>query len=913
MSLVLPFIIAGMTTGSIFALAGVGLVLTYKTSGIFNFSHGALASASAFLFYFLCDQHGLPWPVAAGICVLIGGPLSGLLLEQIGRHLAAASLGKKVLATVGVLLIIQGGLQLLFPPGPSRQVQQFLPTAGIHVGQTAVAGYQLIIFGVGAACVVTLTVFLRYSRTGLAMRAVVDNPELLDGMGVSPARIRRLAWAIGSTMAAASGVLLAPLLPLDVTTMTFLVVTAFGAAAVGAFTNLPVTYLGGLGIGVGQALLQKYFVSSTGLAGGLSASLPFLILFGLLLIAPRMRRPSDGGREQSAARSSWRAPWPVGAAGAAVLLVALIAVPQFAGFHMADWTKFLAYIVLFLSLGLLVRMSGQVSLAHVSFMAIGVATFSHLAVDHGWPWFVALLATAVVAAPIGAVLAIPAIRFPGLYLALATLGFGILLQQMFYTQPYMFGSLGFGLSIPRPQLSWIDIETDRGYYYFVLAITAAVAVAVVLLTRGRLGRLLTAMADSPTGLAATGVSINVSRVVVFCLSASLAAVAGVLDGGTIGLVGGDGYQPMLSLMLFVVILLIAGPPLWYSVVAAAAQVVIPAYISTGPTVGYALTLLFGVSAILFTVTPASAQQLPLSARRFIDRLGAKGRGGTSSPDVARTAETAPSLVTGGGSVLVVENLTVRYGGLVAVDQVGLVAAAGKITGLIGPNGAGKSTVFNACSGLVDPQVGDIRLDDNSIRRLGPPARARRGIGRTFQHMELFDSLTTRQNLQMGCEGAFAGWNPADHLVGRPGQQALISRRSEHALELCGLTDVADERVGSLSTGQRRLVELARCVAGSYSVLLLDEPSSGLDRIETERFGAILKRIVREQQVSILLIEHDMALVNSLCDYVYVIDFGKPIFEGTVREAQQSPIVRTAYLGESDTSGAVGLELGAQPA
>jgi ABC-type multidrug transport system fused ATPase/permease subunit len=144
-------------------------------------------------------------------------------------------------------------------------------------------------------------------------------------------------------------------------------------------------------------------------------------------------------------------------------------VPHFAGIHIGDWTRFLAYTILFLSLGLLVRMSGQVSLAQVSFMAIGVVAFSHMAVDHHWPWLLALLFAAVVAAPIGAILAIPAIRFPGLYLALATLGFGLVLQDMFYNQSYMFGNFDSGLTIPRPHLSWLTLDSDNGYYYLVLA------------------------------------------------------------------------------------------------------------------------------------------------------------------------------------------------------------------------------------------------------------------------------------------------------------------------------------------------------------------------------------------------------------------------------------------------------------
>jgi len=460
---VLPYLVAGLTTGSIFALAAVGLVLTYKTSGIFNFAHGALASASAFLFYCLHVQHGMAWPLAAAICVLGGGPVVGFVLERVARRLALVTLPMKVLGTVGILLTIQGALELMYAPGPDREVPQFLPVStAFHLSGTPVEAYRLIIISVALVAVVALTVFLRWSRMGLAMRAVVDDPQLLDVAGTSPVRVRRLAWLIGASTAAASGVLLVPLLPLDATTMTFLVVTAFGAAAIGAFTNLPVTYLGGLAIGVAQALLQKYFINSTGLSGGLAASLPFLVLFVLLLAAPRLRRPSTATFLQRTGTSSWRPPTALQVLGIVGLLVVLILVPQFGELHIADWTRFLAYTVLFLSLGLLVRMSGQVSLAHVSFMAIGAAAFSHLAVDHHWPWFAAVIVAGLIAAPIGALLAIPAIRFPGLYLALATLGFGILLQQMFYAQSYMFGALGLGIPIPRPHLSWLNLASDNG-------------------------------------------------------------------------------------------------------------------------------------------------------------------------------------------------------------------------------------------------------------------------------------------------------------------------------------------------------------------------------------------------------------------------------------------------------------------
>jgi ABC-type branched-subunit amino acid transport system ATPase component/branched-subunit amino acid ABC-type transport system permease component len=908
----LPFIVAGLTTGSIFALAAVGLVLTYKTSGIFNFAHGALASASAFLFYFLHVQHGVAWPLAAALCVGAGGPVLGFILERVARRLAAATLTMKVLGTVGILLAIQGGLELLYPPGTSRAVPQFLPVnSSFDIAGTPVGAYRVIIFAIVLIAVFVLTAFLRWSRTGLAMRAVVDDPQLLDVTGTSPVRVRRFAWFIGASTAAASGVLLAPLLPLDATTMTFLVVTAFGAAAIGAFRNLPLTYLGGLAIGVGQALLQKYFISSTGLTGGLSASLPFLVLFVLLLVAPRLRRPSPATFLQRTRASSWRPPWTVQLFGIVCLLAVLAAVPQFGELHIADWTSFLAYTILFLSLGLLVRMSGQVSLAHISFMAIGVAAFSHLAADHHWPWLAAVIVAGLIAAPIGALLAIPAIRFPGLYLALATLGFGILLQQMFYSQSYMFGALGLGIPVPRPHLSWLDLDSDKGYYYLVLAITVVVAVLVVMINRSRLGRLLRAMADSPAGLGACGASINVSRVLVFCLSASLAAIAGVLDGGSLGIVGGSSYQPLVSLQLFALIMLTVGQAPWYAVAAAAAQILAPAYISASVTVSYALTALFGVGAILFSVSPASSRELPPPVRRAIDRLvpsrGLRRWGrpirSAAPADAAsdsRSSDAAAAASFAGPGLRVAE-LSVWYGGVLAADEVSLVAEAGKITGLIGPNGAGKTTVFNACSGLIRPSSGTMQLDQRSLGRLGPPARARRGLGRTFQQMELFDSLSARENVALGCEGGYAGWNPVNHLFTRRSQRDEVRQRTAWAIELCAISGFADEPVGALSTGQRRLVELARCAAGRFHVLLLDEPSSGLDRVETERFGEILTRVVAERRAGILLIEHDMALVNRICDYIYVIDFGKPIFQGTAGEVGASVAVRAAYLGDEDSA------------
>jgi ABC-type branched-subunit amino acid transport system ATPase component/branched-subunit amino acid ABC-type transport system permease component len=900
--MILPFIIAGLTTGSVYGLAGVGLVLTYKTSGVFNFAQGALATVAAYLFYALFVQHGMAWPLAGFICVFVLGPVLGLLLEILARALANATLNTQVASTVGILLMVQAGVVLIYGTTVVRNIPLFLPGGAYDIAGTSVTSSQIVVFAVGVVATAALYGWFRLARGGVAMRAVVDNPELLDIAGTSPVRVRRLAWMIGSTFACASGVLLGPFINLDPTTLTFLIVSAFGAAAIGRFSNLPGTYIGGLALGIAASLCTKYFTS--GVLSGLSAALPFLVLFVVLMISPR-RRLEDHVQAIPERSGGWTAPWPLQAIGGAALLIFLCFVPGFAGIHLTDWTEFLATTVLLLSLGLLTRTSGQVSLAHVSFMAIGVAGFSHLAVDHHWPWGVALVVAGLIAVPIGALLSIPAIRLSGLYLALTTFGFGILLQYMFYNENYMFGDLGLGVAVPTPSLSWLDLSSPNGYYYLVLAITLMVTVAVLGINVSRLGRLLRGLGDSATALATSGTSVNVTRVLVFALSAFLAAVAGVLGAASIGQVSGDSYQPITSLVFFTLITISVGGAPWFAILAAAGYALIPSYLE-GTTTSTVLQLIFGVIAVMFALTPASSRTLPSWVTGAVDavfRPGPRPAAADAPAPAAAATDPAPPVTP---AELAAQGLRVQFGGLVAVDDVSFTVRTGRITGLIGPNGAGKTTVFNACSGLNRPNAGRVLLDGRDLSRLGPAARARRGLGRTFQRMELFDSMSVRENVALGYEAGRAGLNPLRHLVSTGGHRRRAQAAAEEALRRCDLLPLAGRPAGALSTGQRRLVELARCLAGPHRILLLDEPSSGLDRLETARFGEILQQAVAEKGIGILLVEHDVGLVASVCDEIYVLDFGKLIYAGSAADVLSSPVVQAAYLGTEDVAVAAGL-------
>jgi ABC-type branched-subunit amino acid transport system ATPase component len=249
----------------------------------------------------------------------------------------------------------------------------------------------------------------------------------------------------------------------------------------------------------------------------------------------------------------------------------------------------------------------------------------------------------------------------------------------------------------------------------------------------------------------------------------------------------------------------------------------------------------------------------------------------------------------------VEGLHVAYRGNVAVEEATFDVPSGRITGLIGPNGAGKTTTFNACNGLVEADRGRVFLSGVDVTARSTAHRARLGMGRTFQQVQVCSGMTVRANVALGAEVSLIGSNPLRQFAGGRQERREVERRTGEAMAQCGIGELAERSASLLSTGQRRLVELARVLAGGYSLLLLDEPSSGLDEQETDRFGQILLDVVAERDIAILLVEHDMSLVMSVCSYIYVLDFGVMIFEGTPGEVQSSPKVRSAYLGEDASS------------
>ena len=623
----LPFIVIGTVTGSLYGLAGLGLVLTYRTSGVFNLAHGGLAAASAYVFYSLHFTMGWPWPLAGLVAVGVFGPLAGLVAERLFRSLVATRQATITVSTIGLLLLIQGFLYWRYGPRQLR-FPEFLPTSeAFTVSGVSVSWVQIINVAVGVASFAGLYLFLRSTRVGKATTAVVADPALLSLTGMNPVPVRRASWIIGCSFAALTGILIAPTLGADAFLLSALVVQAFGAVAIGRFSSLPLTYVGGLVVGILAALAQKQFGAHPPW-NGLPSVVPFLVLIAVMLATPSRKLPRGAGRFTGAVMRQSSLPVRVRVGLTVAAGLALIAVPKLVGPRLPVYTAALIFSILFLSLATLTRMSGQISLAHAAFAGVGAATFGHLVGNGHLPWLVGLVAAGLVTGAVGALLALPAMRLSGIYLALATFGFSLLMDNVLFNSKLLFGAVtgsSIGVRGPRPQFGPISGDSSNDFYFVVLAIVAVSCVMLLAMRRAQLGRFFRAMADSPTALTTMGLGINVTRLIAFAVSAFFAGIAGALYIVQIGTATPVSF-PASNSLLYLAVLTVAGAMAGYltsAFVAAALLVVVPSYVSLGPEVQ---SMLFGAVAVLAALASDGRVDWSALKTRLTARLeGAAGR------------------------------------------------------------------------------------------------------------------------------------------------------------------------------------------------------------------------------------------------------------------------------------------------
>lgn len=396
----LPFVVIGLTTGGVYALASLGLVLTYRTSGVFNFAHGAVGMFATYFFYSL-RQH-LPTVVAVLLALFVVAPIIGALIDLLVRRLGGGATAA-IVASLGLLVGLQG-LAVILYGAKTRRVAPIFPTDSYRLVDVNVGIDQMLVVGIAVTAGLALMLFFRRTHLGLQTRAVVDNPTLVGLAGTKPATITRLSWMLGASFAATSGILFAPFIGLDSLLLTLLVVEAFGAAAIGRLRSFPLTAVAAFGLAILQSVATKV-VAELGITSlsGLPSAVPFLMLFGVLVLSRKGRfvEPPTTRLFRVATcpeRRSRKFPirLVIGFAG-----VAAVMAPFLSGSRLLTLTSTTAFLLLFASLSLVVGLSRQLSLAHAVFVVFGATTLSHLQ-SAGVPYVVALVLGALFVTPIGA-------------------------------------------------------------------------------------------------------------------------------------------------------------------------------------------------------------------------------------------------------------------------------------------------------------------------------------------------------------------------------------------------------------------------------------------------------------------------------------------------------------------------------
>ena len=740
-----------------------------------------------------------------------------------------------------------------------------------------------------------LTIVYRTTRFGLATTAVAESPRATSAQGISPDVIATVNWALGCALAVGAAVLIVNITGLQVQGLTLLVIPALAAALVGGFRSFPLTLIGGLVIGILEseiAYLQVTVGISTVLQGA-ADSIPFLVIIAVLVIRGQalplrgdaIETPPELGN--GIVRPSWAVLLTGGA-----LLVALLAP--------TGWVDALATTaavgVILLSVVVVTGYTGQLSLAQFALAGIGAWIAARLVASYSVPFELAALAGIAGTVPIGLLVGLPALRTRGVNLAVATLGLALLLEsQVLANQSLTGGALG--IQIGSPSFLGINVDTFQhpGRYAALAVLLFLLAfLAVANLRRSRTGRRLVAVRTNERGAAALGVNVFAAKLYAFGLSAALAAMGGILIAFQTPTVT---FYPTFDVFgsLSVVVYAVIGG------VGAALGAVAGAFLAPGSVGAYLVTYfgddldnlfrLFG-GLLLIVVLLQDSDGLVSLYRKQVLRLATRLR-----PQWQPTRSPLPTPSEGRArptpATLAIRGLTVRFGGVTALDDVSLTLTPGEVVGLIGPNGAGKTTLIDAVTGYVAPTSGTVLIDGRAIDGWSPRRRAEAGIGRSFQSLELFESLTVAENLQTACDPQGRLHYLFDLI--HPGR-ARLTPAAVAAVREFGLQDELAARPDELPYGRRRLVAIARAVSAGPSVVLLDEPAAGLDGEERSELARLIRRLADEWGLAVLVVEHDVSLVFETCDRIAVLDFGAKIAEGGPDEIADDPSVVASYLG-----------------
>ncbi len=905
MTLNLTLLLLGLGSGAMISLSALGLVLMFRSSGVLNFATGGIGMTCSYVFFDLTKQQQwsvLPAAVGSVVVGAILGLISYGVVIVLPRH---SSNIMRVMATLGILVILQSIMQLRYGPNP-LVVDDFLPSGMVGFGGgVQIPASRIVLVVVAVLLTAALTSIYTRTRFGLATTAAAENERKLAALGWRIGAVGSLNWSIGGALAGLAGVLLAPITGVALGNGTALTVTVLAAALIGSLRSFSLTLVGGMVIGMLQAL---FVVRDFGL-DGLADAIPFVVIVAVIIFRGRglPLRSYVGDRLPRVGTGALSPPLIVGGVAGVLILIG----PVLNDNGTRALTTSMITAITLLSFTVLVGYAGQMSLAQVTLGAFSGLVAARLVADLGWPFALAMLAGVITVVPVGLLVGLPSARTRGASLAIATLGLAVAIQSLIFQNEAMSGGqVGIPLSVDGSlPIFGIDFGSffhpDR-FAWLVLGFLVVLAVLVANLRRGVVGRHMIAVRSNERAAAGLGINVVSTKLWAFAIASCIAGVAGVLTAfrGTAALFSQITVINNVVMIGYAIVGGVGGAlgALFGSALdpGGAGNATLGLVVDVGPV---AMGAVGGV-LLIFTIITSPDGIAVAVADGFIasrrKRADAKiERWMTGGEGDANWVDDGDAVVR--RAVLSVQQITVRFGPVTAVSEVDIRVEPGEIVGVIGANGAGKTTLIDSITGFVAAE-GTVRLGDRDLRDLSAHDRARCGLGRSWQSLEIFEDLTVLENLRAAADPR-PWWAALADLVHPERNRPTIALR--RAVTALGLEDSLGATPGELSTGRRKLVALARTIAAEPSVILLDEPCSGLDHDEREEAGRVITMLAKELGMGVMLVEHDVHLVRQLCDRVVALDFGRTIASGTPEDVLSSPFVASAFLGDVAVATAAG--------